>query len=249
MSPPIWNRLFQELDIPARYTWFECPDPARFIPAAQEAGVRGISVTIPHKKAVIPLLDEIHHDAQVIGAVNTVLLLGGKRYGYNTDWKGIYRPLPSVSGKTAVILGAGGAASAAVYAAMMRGYNPVILNRTVKRAEELALRVGAEFGSLSDFGRYDPDLVINTTPVGMGDHSHPGDEKASVPISASLLRPEMRVFDLVYTPVETPLLRAALERGCSIIPGTEMFIHQLVEQFKILTGIDVSADTVRGWIL
>jgi shikimate kinase len=249
MSPPIWNRLFQELEIPARYTWFECNDLNTFIPLAEKAGVRGISVTIPHKEVIMPLLDEIHHDAQVIGAVNTILLLGGKRYGSNTDWKGIYRPLEGVSGDTAVILGAGGAAAAAAYAVQMRGFSPVILNRTVQKAEELAQRVGARSGPLSAFDEFDADLVINATSVGMSSKNPDSLTNSELPIPASLLKPHMHVFDLVYTPVDTPLLRAALERGCSIIPGTEMFIHQLVEQFKILTGIDVSVDTIRRWIL
>lgn len=246
LSPPIWNRLFQELEIPARYTWFECSDPARFIPVAEEAGVRGLSVTIPHKVSVMPLLDEIRHDAKVIGAVNTILLLGGKRYGYNTDWKGIYRPLEGIQGDIAVILGAGGAAPSAVYAAMMRGYTPVILNRTVERAKELGRKFGIEAGPISAFDEYDADLVINATSVGMRSHSSDSD-KTPIPISS--LTPDMHIFDLVYTPAETPLLRAALERGCSIIPGTEMFIHQLTEQFRVLTGIDVPADTIRGWLL
>lgn len=247
MSPPIWNRLFQKFDIPAYYTWFESPDPARFISLAEKAGVRGLSVTIPHKEKIMPLLDEIRHDARTIGAVNTVLLLGGKRYGYNTDWKGIYRPLEGVKGDTAIILGAGGAAAAAVYAVSMRGFTTVILNRTVERAQALARHSGAEYGPISSFADYDADLVINTTPVGM--HAEKNKPEDKMPISASLLRPDMHVFDLVYTPAETPFLRAALEKGCSIIPGTEMFIHQLTEQFRILTGVEVQADMIREWLL
>lgn len=246
LSPPIWNRLFQELNIPARYTWFECPDPELFISLAEKAGVRGLSVTIPHKETVFPLLDEIRHDATVIGAVNTILLLGGKRYGYNTDWKGIYRPLEGVEGDIAVILGAGGAAAAAVYAVSMRGYTPIILNRTVERAREMGKHFGVETGAISDFDRYHPDLVINATSVGMKSH---GSASNMTPVPISSLMPDMHVFDLVYTPAETPLLRGALEKGCSIIPGTEMFIHQLIEQFKVLTGVDVPADIVRRWLL
>ena len=246
LSPPIWNRIFQELEIPARYTWFECQDPEQFIPAAEQAGVRGLSVTIPHKKTVMPLLDEIRNDAKVIGAVNTILLLGGKRYGYNTDWKGIYRPLEGVEGDVAVILGAGGGAASAVYAASMRGFTPVILNRTIERAQEMGKHFGVEAGHIRDFDRYKPDLVINSTSVGMKSHSSASNQ---TPVPVSSLTPNMHVFDLVYTPAETPLLRGALERGCSVILGTEMFIHQLIEQFKILTGIDVPADVVRRWLL
>lgn len=246
MSPPIWNQLFQHLDIPARYTWFECPSPDRFLTLAGQAGVRGLSVTIPHKETVIPLLDEVSHDARTIGAVNTILFQGGRRHGYNSDWKGIYRPLEGVSGKTAVILGAGGAAAAAMYAVTMRGFSPIVLNRTLDRARDLADRFGAEYARISDFSTYSPDLVINATSVGMG---QTGPLAGKSPIPSSDLSADMHVFDLVYTPAETPLLRAALEKGCSIIPGTEMFIHQLIEQFRMLTGIDVPAEQIREWIL
>ncbi len=246
MSPPIWNALFQNLHIPARYTWFECSDPKKFFSVAEESGVRGLSVTIPHKETVFTLLDEVKHDAKTIGAVNTVLFQGGKRFGYNSDWKGIYRPLEGVTGKTAVILGAGGAAASAVYAVTMRGFKPVILNRTVERAEELARRFGAESGPISAFSEFDPDVVINATSVGMGSS---GNLAGLTPIPVSSLTDNMHIFDLVYTPAETPLLRAALEIGCSIIPGTEMFIHQLIEQFRILTGIEVHAEVIREWLL
>ncbi|HWQ65418.1 MAG TPA: shikimate kinase [Methanospirillum sp.] len=245
LSPPLWNRLFEVLEIPARYTWFECPHPAQFISLAEKAGVRGLSVTIPHKETIIPLLDDVRHDAQVIGAVNTVLLQDGKRFGFNTDWKGIYRPLEGIEGETAVILGAGGAAASAVYAVSMRGFYPIVLNRTVDRAVDLARRFGAESGPLSLFPELDADLVINATSVGMG-KTHL--ENATIPIPTSSLKSHMHIFDLVYTPAETPLLRAALDKGCSVIPGTEMFIHQLVEQFRVLTGIDVQADTIREWL-
>lgn len=241
-SPAVWNHLFRELGMPAHYTWFECPDIGRLMKAARDSGVKGLSVTIPHKETIIPFLDEIRNDASTLGAVNTVQFTDRKAIGYNTDWKGIYRPLEGVQDEIAIILGAGGAAAAAVYATIMRGYKPIILNRTVERAEALALRFGGVAGPLSKIGEYDADLLINTTPIGMGDDTR-------TPIPVEYLKPGMRVFDLVYTPAETPLIRAALERGCSIIPGTEMFIHQLVEQFRILTGVDISVDHVRRLLL
>jgi len=248
LSPRLWNRLFRKYEIPAHYSWFECQDPSAFLSLAEKAGVRGVSVTIPHKESVMSLLDEVRHDARTIGAVNTILLLDGRRYGYNTDWKGIYRPLEGVKGDTAVIIGAGGAAAAAVYAVSMRGFTPVILNRTVQRAEKLAHQYNAQAGPISSFSRYEPDLVINTTPLGMTQKEN-NPHSDQLPVPPSLLNPDMYIFDLVYTPAETPFLRAALEKGCSIIPGTEMFIHQLAEQFKILTGIEVQTDMIREWIL
>ena len=237
-SPGIYNRLFADFGIPAHYTWFEYKDPGLFFESLPGTGVRGISVTIPHKEKVIPYLDEVKHDAENIGAVNSVLVLEEEKFGFNTDWKGIYRPLEGTEGDVAVILGAGGAAAAAVYAVAMRGFKPVILNRTVERAQKLARKSGAETGTLEQIGKFSPDVVINTTPVGMG--SDP-----NIPIPVSALKPEMKIFDLVYTPRDTPLLQAALSKGCSVIPGTEMFIHQLAEQFKIFTGIETPIARLR----
>ena len=240
-SPGIYNQLFSEYRIPGHYTWFEYKDPHELFGMVSETGVRGISVTIPHKKAVIPYLDEIKHDAENIEAVNTILILDEKRYGYNTDWKGIYRPLEGTTGETAVILGAGGGAAAAAYAVMMRGFKLVILNRTPERALQLARKTGAETGALSDIGRFHPDLLINTTPAGMGSDT-------TMPIPASSLKSDMKVFDLVYTPKDTPLLKAALASGCSVIPGTEMFVHQLAEQFRIFTGIEIPVTRIREMV-
>lgn len=237
-SPAVYNHLFADYGMPAHYTWFEFKNPAQFMASLPDTGVRGLSVTIPHKETIIPHLDEVKHDAETIGAVNTVLVLEDEKHGFNTDWKGIYRPLEGTEGDVAVILGAGGGAAAAVYAVSMRGFRPVILNRTPDRALSLARKSGAEAGTLDQFSKFSPDLVINTTPVGMGSDPH-------LPIPASSLKPEMKVFDLVYTPRDTPLLLAALKAGCSVIPGTEMFIHQLAEQFKILTGIDTSITRLR----
>ncbi|WP_181391314.1 shikimate dehydrogenase [Methanospirillum stamsii] len=237
-SPVIYNHLFADYGMPAHYTWFEQKDPGVFLSSLTGTGVRGLSVTIPHKETIIPHLDEIKHDAENIGAVNTVLILEDEKFGFNTDWKGIYRPLEGTEGDTAVILGAGGAAAAAVYAVSMRGFRPVILNRSPERAKSLARKSGAETGTLDQVEKFSPDLIINTTPVGMSSNPH-------LPIPASVLKPEMKVFDLVYTPRDTPLLQAALQAGCSVIPGTEMFIHQLAEQFRILTGIDTPIIRLR----
>ena len=97
--------------MPAHYTWFEHKDPGRFLSLLPGTGVRGLSVTIPHKETVIPYLDEIKHDAESIGAVNTILIQDDKKYGFNTDWKGIYRPLEGPHRYTALILGAAGVAA------------------------------------------------------------------------------------------------------------------------------------------
>ncbi len=238
-SPLVWNRFFKKFGMDnALYTWFEVKTVEPLLKNAIQAGIKGLSVTIPHKESVIPLIDEVKHDARTIGAVNTILFQGGRSFGFNTDWLGIYRPLEGYPGGSACVIGAGGAASAAIYALLMRGYGVTILNRTPQKAKNLATRFGCRYGSLDqgDIGSY--DLVLNATPVGM----HPD---TSMPVDPSFLHKGMIVFDLVYTPPKTPLIRAADKIGCITIEGTEMFIHQLTEQFSLLTGLKVSPDMVR----
>ncbi|MBN1167027.1 MAG: shikimate dehydrogenase [Methanospirillaceae archaeon] len=238
-SPQVWNRLFSHFGMDnALYTWFEQKNPDLILHTAYAMGIKGLSVTIPHKETVIPFCDEIKHDARTIGAVNTILFSEGRSFGFNTDWLGIYRPLEGYTGGSACVIGAGGAASAAVYALMMRGYEVTILNRTEKKAEDLARRFGCSFGPLGDGDVSSYDLVLNATPVGM----HPD---TGIPVDPATLHQGMILFDLVYTPERTPFIIAGEKAGCIIIPGTEMFISQLAEQFTILTGLRVSTDQVR----
>lgn len=242
-SPLVWNHLFKEFRMDnALYTWFEVKTVDQLFKKAVPAGIKGLSVTIPHKKTVIPYIDEVKHDARTIGAVNTILFQGGRSYGYNTDWLGIYHPLQGFRGGSACVLGAGGGASAAIYALEMRGYDVTILNRTPEKAKKLAARFGCQYGSLDQGDISSFDLVLNTTPVGM----YPD---TSIPVNPSLLHSDMTVFDLVYTPPKTPLIRAAEEAGCTTIEGTEMFVYQLTEQFSLLTGLVVSPDCIREVLL
>ncbi len=238
-SPLVWNRLFSQFGMDnALYTWFEQKTPDLIMQTAYAMGIKGLSVTIPHKETVMPYLDEIKHDAKTIGAVNTILFSEERSFGFNTDWLGIYRPLEGYTGGSACVIGAGGAASAAVYALMMRGFEVTILNRTEKRAEDLARRFGCSSGPLGDRDVSSYDLVLNTTPVGM----HPD---TAIPVNPDTLHPGMTLFDLVYTPERTPFIIAGEKKGCVTIPGTAMFIYQLTEQFTILTGLRVSVDRVR----
>jgi shikimate 5-dehydrogenase len=141
-----------------------------------------------------------------------------------------------------VVLGAGGAAAAAAYALVSLDMDVTVLARTPDAARRLAERFGCRWGGLEEFRGSDTDVVVHATPVGME------------PDTRSLLAPRdlragMTIFDLVYTPPETPLIRAAKEAGCETIPGTEMFVHQAVEQFRLITGIAVSPALVREMLL
>lgn len=240
-SPALFNGLFSSYHLPYHYIRMEYPTVKDLIEFARTHDFRGLSVTIPFKSDVIPYLDEIDPTALTIGAVNTVVRCGGRNYGYNTDWLGIRRPLLHLKGAKAAIIGAGGAAAAAVYACLDLEMQVTILNRTPERGADLARRFGCRSAPLSSFAAGGADLVINATPVGMHPDIH-------TPIPLDLLIPGMTVFDLVYTPPDTPLLRGARERGCTTISGVEMFIHQAREQFSLFTGISVPDTLVRGML-
>ena len=237
-SPALWNQLFSRYGLPYFYTSFEWPAIGEVIRAVRDLGVRGLSVTIPFKEEVMSYLDEIDEDARAIGAVNTVVQCGGVLSGYNTDWLGVRAPLESLRGARAAVLGAGGAAAAAVYALLSLEMEVTVLARTVEKAERLASRSGCRAGPLTSFRDLDPDVVVNATPVGM----HP--DRSSL-LAGEDLKEGMTVFDLVYTPPETPLISLARSAGCRVIPGTEMFIHQAREQFMHVTGIQVPETLIR----
>jgi len=236
-SPAIHNALFRRFHLPFYYTAFQWNDPAMLIDLMRNFDIRGYSVTIPHKQAIIPFLDEISADASRIGAVNTVVQCGGRCRGENTDWIGVRAPVAHLRGARALIIGAGGVAAAAAYALCDLEMDITIMNRTYERAQTMAERFGCRslpWCPIED----EYDLVVNATPVGMGGG-------AGIPISPAALVPETTVFDLVYTPPDTPLIRAARECGCAAITGTELFIHQAAAQFRLFTGIGVDAESVR----
>ncbi len=237
-SPLLYNRLFEHFGMNYHYTRFEWPDAGVIIRLASLLPLKGLSVTIPFKADVIPYLDEIDKHAAAIGAVNTIVRCGGRMYGHNTDWLGVRSPLAHRRGARAVVLGAGGAAAAAVYALRMLDMEVTVLARKADAARVLAERFGCRWGGLEGFKGSDADVVVHATPVGME------------PDTRSLLAPcdlerKTTVFDLVYTPPETPLIRAARDAGCETIPGTEMFVHQAAEQFRLITGIRITPELVR----
>ena len=241
-SPLLYNRLFAHFGMRYHYTRFEWPDAETIIRLANFLPLKGLSVTIPFKADVLRHIDEVDGHAAAIGAVNTVVRCGGRMYGHNTDWLGVRAPLAHRRGARAVVLGAGGAAAAAAYALVSLDMDVTVLARTPDAARRLAERFGCRWGGLEEFRGSDTDVVVHATPVGME------------PDTRSLLAPRdlragMTIFDLVYTPPETPLIRAAKEAGCETIPGTEMFVHQAVEQFRLITGIAVSPALVREMLL
>jgi shikimate dehydrogenase len=238
ISPQMYAALFSRFSLDYRYTRIEWPSITEIIGAFRAGRLRGLSVTIPFKEQVIPLLDTVDPDATAIGAVNTVVRCGDDLAGFNTDWLGVREPLQQHRGEKAVLIGAGGAAAAAAYALKHLGMDLTILNRTEVRGRALAARFGCSTAPLSYFRDLEPEIVVHATPVGM----HPD---TGTLLTREDLHDGMTVFDLVYTPKMTPLLWEAKAAGARIIPGTEMFVHQACAQFEHFTGIRVSPDLVR----
>lgn len=247
LSPLLHNSGYRALGIDDEFVYVGVrisPDKlADFVSAVRTFGIRGVSCTMPHKEAIMPFLDSIDPIAQQIGAANTVIQEDGKLVGYNTDWEGVVTPLTQLTpliGKRVAVIGAGGAAKAAVYGLAKAGADVTVYNRTAGKAETLAKQFGCIAGALDDLdGLRTSDIICNMTPLGMG-----ADGEA-LPIPASCLHARQIVFDAVYDPPETPLLRTAHAAGAQTVSGAEMLLHQAFAQFALYTGRPAPSEAMR----
>lgn len=213
---------------------------------AEASGFAGLNITHPCKQRVIPLLDELSPDAAALGAVNTVVLQGGRRIGHNTDWlgfrEGFRRGLPDVATGTVLQLGAGGAGAAVAHACLAMQVGRLLIRdidpaRAAGLATDLNARAGRDFAAVAgDLAGVmaAADGVINTTPMGMD--AHPG-----MALDAALLTPRHWVAEIVYFPLETALLAAARARGCRTLDGGGMAVFQAVAAFRLFTGREPDA--------
>lgn len=222
-------------DLPALLDW------------AQRLGFDGLNITHPFKQAVVPLLDELSEDAADLGAVNTVVFQDGRRLGRNSDWSGyssaFRKALPEAVGDRVVLVGAGGAGVAVGYGLLEQGAEHVaVLDTDPERAHACVVRLAKRYGddrvavtsdlasSLADAGG-----VVNATPIGMLGH-------AGMSVPADLVRSDLWVSDVVYFPLETQLVALARARGCRVLPGGGMAVHQAVGAFEYFTGRTPDAD-------
>jgi len=242
VSPFIHNAAFAAVGKNAVFIPFEVHDVKAFtkrmiIPRTRELdwNVRGLSVTAPHKTAVMEQLDWIEPAAQEIGAVNTIVIRNDALQGFNTDAPGFIAPLVQKFGELrearCAVIGAGGAAKAAVWALKQAGAKATLFARNETNGRSLAERYSATWRKLEDARFHGFDVVINATPLGTA-----GQLQNETPADGQQLRGARLAYDLVYNPTETRFLREAREAGCETLGGLAMLVAQAAEQFKLWTG-------------
>jgi shikimate dehydrogenase len=235
LSPAMHNAAFHHLGVNAVYTAFPVTDLAQAVAGLRGLGIRGVSVTIPFKEEVIPLIDELAPQAAHIGAVNTVVNRGGRLIGYNTDWQGAVTALRTqvdLKDRQVLVLGAGGASRAIVFGIIDAGGRVTLTDVDMARAAAVVRDLGAVAIPPDALARCPADILVNATPVGMAP------EVEGIPLAPELLDRFAVVMDIVYQPLTTRLLREAQARGAATVDGLQMLIHQGTAQFELFTGLD-----------
>lgn len=246
LSPRMHNRALKMMGIDGHYIPFLVDDLPGAVAAVRALKIRGVSVTIPFKEMVMPLLDEIADDARAIGAVNTISNNGHKLTGFNTDWKGVEAALAKkmrISGKTFVLVGAGGTTRAAVYAVKKNGGDAVIASRSRQKGTALATEFECRWVSLENIAQIEGHCLINTTPLGMLPYVQ------AMPVAEKVVKRFKYVMDAVYNPPETRLLQTAKLSGGVTISGVEMFVAQGAEQLRIWTAKEPPFRSMKGVVL
>ena len=255
LSPSMHNFIYQKLGIDVEYKkWEISPNNLKsHIEKINNENFIGANITVPYKEKIVPLLDEIRNEAKFTGAVNTIVKNNNKLIGYNTDVYGIEQTL-DIKLKNdvinnAVIFGAGGAAKAAFFVLLQRGLNNLTI---VNRTKSNALKMISKFNNancdqtiitLNEKSQIksaclSADLIINTTILGM---KGSGYEDIS-PIDSTFIDSNSVIFDMVYNPTKTPLIKIALERNANIIEGLNMLVYQAIKSIELWTGIRPSFD-------
>ncbi len=245
LSPQLHQIIYRNLKINAVMLAFPNQDIGEMMTVMRTLPVHLLAVTIPHKKAVIGHLDFVDETAKKIGAVNTVINKNGKLHGYNTDVIGIQNALKSVnlSNKNVLILGAGGAARPLCFFLRQERANIFCHNRTMEKAEELMNEFGGKPIQENELEKAKIDVIINATPVGM--KPEPGES----PFPKNLLHAGQTVFDCVYNPIETQLLKDAKQAGAATISGIDMLMGQAIAQVELWQGKAPNYDDIASQFL
>jgi len=233
LSPMMLNAAFRRENVNAVYLALHAKSLDDLLNCIREIPLHGVSMTMPYKEEILKYLDKTDFLTAKIGACNTLVRSQeGKLYGFNTDVVGVVRPLEMrlpLQGAKILVLGAGGAARAAVYGLKEKGADVWVFNRTPGPAQNLAKKARAKAVTKMDLRKMAFDVIINATPVGMEGNRDP------VPISEEDFKARF-FFEMVYTPAETKMVKIARSHGMQVILGAEMFVHQGARQFEIWTG-------------
>lgn len=259
LSPHIHNAAFQHNELNYRYLPFRIPteELSLFLQWCKASGIGGLSVTIPHKEAMLALMDEAESASHGIGAINTVAIKNCVASGYNTDYRAAmdcltealktqktmqnqtFREEDLFRGRGVLLLGAGGVAKAIGYGLRQRGAIVAVTSRTEARAEELARMIGGRALPWSARHEIKVGILVNCSPVGM----HPDIDRS--PYDAEKLHEDTIVFDTVYNPDQTVLVKDARKAGCFVVNGLDMFVRQAAYQYKLFTGLEPPTQLMR----
>jgi 3-dehydroquinate dehydratase/shikimate dehydrogenase len=257
LSPHIHNAAFEAQGRDALYVPFRVPPDSldEFIDDVPRLGIKGLSVTIPHKEAIGRRLTKVDPAVKGIAAVNTVVFRDGAVLGYNTDYKAAIDALeqtlgpvkggapadpPSpLAGKRVMVLGAGGVSRALLYGLKKRGATVTVASRTRERSDRLAKEFDAKAVDWGARHNATIDILVNGTPIGM----HPNVDES--PFGKAYLKPSLVVFDTVYNPESTLLVKEAREHGCRVVTGVEMFVRQAALQYLLFTGAEAPTAVMR----
>jgi shikimate dehydrogenase len=246
MSPVMHNAAFRRIGHNGVYVAFRVTDLPGAVAGIRALNLHGCSVTVPHKVAIMGLLDHVDPLARQIGAVNTIVNDAGRLSGFNSDSPGAMAALlekTPVARRRVAVIGAGGAARALAHGVTAHGGQLTIVNRSDDRGRRLAGELDGDFCPLADFSGVGYDILVNTTPVGMTPHTD------GMPVAHACLRPGMTVMDIVYNPLETRLIRAARDAGCTVVDGVAMFVHQGACQFERWTGKKAPVQLMKKTVL
>jgi shikimate dehydrogenase len=262
LSPLMHNTAFEALGMDCIYEAIDAEpdDLGEVVSGLRDRGIAGFNVTLPHKQTIMTLLDEVEPEAVVIGAINTVVWNNDKLVGLNTDLPGFVEAVSPFKSRLenarVLILGAGGAARAALYG-LLRHYQPsriLILNRSLEKAEEIAavfgnVRPETQLSSESLFVDNlqktvnDADVIINATSVGMKPYAD------ASPLEDTKFKKTQLIIELIYVPSETKLIKTAQESGATTLSGLDMFLHQGAAAFQLWTGKNMPMDIVRNAVV
>jgi len=233
LSPAMLNTAFRRENVNAVYLALHAKTLSDLSACVNDIPLAGLSITMPYKEQILKELDKSDSWTTKVGACNTVVRSQeGNLYGFNTDVNGVVRPLEMrirLQGARILVLGAGGAARAAVFGLKERGAEVFILNRTAAAAQKLAKQARAKVINKTMLKKLEFDVIINATPAGMEGNRDP------LPLTEQEMKAKY-FFEMVYNPAETKMMKMARARGMHVIPGSEMFVQQGARQFEIWTG-------------